>query len=37
MTQMKDIAQKYNGSFHPVYDEEKKIFSLKIILKNQQA
>jgi len=37
MTQMKDIVQKYNGSFRPLYDEETKRFLLKIMLENKQV
>jgi anti-sigma regulatory factor (Ser/Thr protein kinase) len=37
MAQMKDVVQKYNGSFRPIYNEETKMFSLKIMLKNQQG
>jgi len=37
MTQMKDVAEKYKGSFQPSYDEKQKRFSLKIMLQNQQV
>jgi len=37
MAQMRAIAQKYNGSFQPNYNSDAKRFSLKIMLKNQQA
>ena len=35
LQQIKDIASKYNGSVRPVYNNDEKRFSLKIMLKNQ--
>ena len=35
--QINEIAKKYNGYISPVYDPEKKIFSMAIMLKNQKS
>jgi sensor histidine kinase regulating citrate/malate metabolism len=37
MRQMREVSQKYNGSFRPSYDKNKRRFSLKIMLKNQKT
>jgi len=36
MTQMKDVTQKYNGSFQPMHDSETGKFLLQIMLKNEK-
>jgi len=36
MSQMEAISKKYNGSFRPSFDSEKRRFLLKVILKNQK-
>jgi sensor histidine kinase regulating citrate/malate metabolism len=36
MTQMMEMTKKYNGSFRPLYNDEVKKFSLKIMLRNKE-